>query len=292
MVRDLVPTVRTRELSAGLRRALARCKLTGKQAARLLGWTPSKVSRLLNGRRRGVEVDVAALLAVCRVTGAERDRLLALCREQHNPGWWQQHGSHLPKQLVTLIDHENKAVTISEFQEPGVPGLLQTGEYAHALISRCGNVPPDEVADRVAARVARQSLFTRALPPQFNFYLHEFVLRLPVGGPAVMFNQLRHLLRMMTRPNLTLRVVPAAIGAHAAMTGAFIFMEFAEFEPVAYLESTTSCLFLERPEEIQAYRNTLSALARTALGERQSRQLIATLATELYTDREDHHGRV
>ena len=253
-MRDREPTIRSRELGEGLRRAMEHAGLTGKEAAKLLDWSPSWVSRLLSGKRHAAAVHVAAFLAVCRVTGAERDRLLALCEEQHTPGWFQQHGSRLPQQLVTYIDHENKAVTISEFQEPGVPGLLQTGDYARALLSRSGNVPADEVDDRVAARLARQSLFSREHPPRFTFYLHEFVLRLPVGGPVVMSDQLHHLLRMAVRPYLTLRVVPAALGAHAGMAGAFRLMEFAEFKPVVYLESITSSLFLEKPVEIDAYR--------------------------------------
>ncbi|MGH3574128.1 MAG: DUF5753 domain-containing protein, partial [Pseudonocardiaceae bacterium] len=220
-----------------------------------------------------------------------RDRLLALCRDQDTPGWFQQHGSRMPKQLVTLIDHENKAVTISAFEAVFVPGLLQTGEYARAVISRNVNVPPEEVQDRVAARLARQSLFSRDRPAAFTFYLHESVLRLPVGGPAVMAGQLRQLRWMSARSYLTLRVVPVALGAHAAMTGAFRLMEFAEFKPVAYLESETSSLFLERPEEIRAYRRILAALADTALSEGQSRELIAALATELYPDGEDHDDR-
>jgi hypothetical protein len=171
---------------------------------------------------------------VCRVKGPERDRLLALCQEQHTPGWFQQHGSRLPKQLVTLIDHGNKAVAISDFEATGVPGLLQTGEYARAVISRVVNVPANEVDDRVAARLARRAC--------------------------------RH-------------------------GRAFRLMEFADFKPVVYWESETSSLFLEKPEEIQAYRHILGALADTALGEGQSRELIATLATELYADREDHHDR-
>ncbi|MGH3771348.1 MAG: DUF5753 domain-containing protein, partial [Pseudonocardiaceae bacterium] len=154
-----------------------------------------------------------------------------------------------------------------------------------------GNVPPGEVNGRVAARLARQSLFSQERPPRFTFYLHESVLRMPVGGPAVMAEQLRHLHRMSARPYLTLRVVPIALGAHAGMTGAFRVMEFAEFKPVAYLESETSSLFLERPEEIQAYRRILGALASTALSEGQSRQLIAALATRLDPDGEDHDNR-
>jgi transcriptional regulator with XRE-family HTH domain len=285
------PTIRSRELGEGLREAMKQAGLNGKQAAQMLDVTPSYVSMLLAGKRGASELDIAAFLGACRVKGPERDRLLALCREQDNPGWFQQHGSRLPQQLVTLIDHENKAVAISVFEAILVPGLLQTGEYARAVISRSINVPPGEVNDRVAARLARQSLFSRDRPARFTFYLHESALRLPVGGPAVMAQQLRHLQRMSTRSSLTVRVVPIALGAHAAMTGAFHLMEFAEFKPVAYLESETSSVFLEKPEEIGAYRNILGALADTALGEGQSRELIATLATGLYADGDNHDDR-
>jgi hypothetical protein len=107
----------------------------------------------------------------------------------------------------------------------------------------------------------------------------------------MMAEQLRHLHRMSERSYLTLRVVPVALGAHPAMAGAFRLMEFTEFKPVAYLESETSSLFLERPEEIQAYRRILAALADIALSEGQSRELIAALATGLYADGEDHDDR-
>lgn len=285
------PTMRSRELGDGLRQAMDDAGLNGLQAAKLLNVSPSLVSLMLAGKRGASELDVAAFLGVCRVSGPERDRLLALCREQDTPGWLQHHGARLPKQLRTLIDYENRAVAISVFEVVGVPGLLQTGEYARAVISRIVNVPPVEVNDRVAARLARQILFSQERPARFTFYLHESVLRLPVGGPAVMAEQLRHLRRMSTRSYLTLRVVPVALGAHAAMTGAFHLMEFTKFKPVAYLESETSSLFLERPEEIQAYRNILGALADTALNEGQSRELIAAVATGLYPDGEDHDDR-
>jgi transcriptional regulator with XRE-family HTH domain len=282
------PTIRSRELGDGLRQALEQAGLNGKQVAKLLSWSPSFVSLLLSGKRGTSEVDIAAFLGVCRVKSPERDRLLALCREQDNPGWLQRHGSRLPKQLMTLIDHENKAVAISDFQPMVVPGLLQTAEYARALIRETGNAPPGEVDDRVAARLARQSLFSRDRPARFTFYMHEFALRLPVGGPAVMAEQLEHLLRMSRRSYLTLRVLPAALGGHAGIAGQFKLMEFAEFKPVVYLDSETASLFLENPEEIAAYRRILGTLADTALGEGQSREVIAALATELSADGEDH----
>jgi hypothetical protein len=101
-----------------------------------------------------------------------------------------------------------------------------------------------------------------------------------------MSDQLHHLLRMSVRPYLTLRMVPAALGGHAWTGGPFQLMEFAEFRPVAYLEGETSSLFLEKPEETAAYQSILAALAETALKEGESGELIATLATELYPDRE------
>ncbi len=271
---------------------MERAKLNGNQIAHQLGLSPSLVSRLMSGRRHATALQVASFLAICRVTGAERDRLLGLCDDQHVPGWLQQHGSRLPKQLVTLIDHETKAVAISDFQPTLMPGLLQTGDYARALLEEAGRVPVDEIDDRVAARLARQGLFSRDRPPTFTFYLHEFVLRLPVGGPAVMAEQLHHLQRFSLRPDLTIRVVPATLGAHAATGGGFMLMEFADFKPVAYLDSETSSLFLETVQEIEAYRDILATLADTALSEGESRELIARLATELYTDREDHDDDV
>ncbi|HWR47029.1 MAG TPA: Scr1 family TA system antitoxin-like transcriptional regulator, partial [Pseudonocardiaceae bacterium] len=160
-MRDREPTIRSRELGEGLHRAMKQAKLDQKSAAQKLGWSQSRVSRLLSGKRGGTEVDVSAFLAIVQVTGAERDRLLGICREQNTPGWLQQHGTRLPQQLLTLIDHEDKAVTIDAFEPTVVPGLLQTTDYARALIREVGTMPADETEDRVAARLGRQSLFGR-----------------------------------------------------------------------------------------------------------------------------------
>jgi predicted transcriptional regulator len=288
-MRDREPTIRSRALGEGLGRAMRQAGLNGAQVGHLLGWSSSRVSRLLSGKRGGSEVDVSAFLAVCGVKGTERDRLLELCREQDASGWVEQY-SRLPQHLVTLLDHENKATKIDHFQAVLVPGLLQTGDYAREVMSSA-KIPANEVHDRVAARLARQSLFSKPRPPSCTFYLHEFVLRLPVGGPAVMSDQLHHLLRMAVRPAVTLRILPASIGAHAACSGPFILMEFAEFRPLVYLEGATSCLFLEKAEETQVYKDILMTLADIALGEEESKQLIAKIATELNPDGEDY-GRL
>jgi transcriptional regulator with XRE-family HTH domain len=283
---DTRSTIRSRELGDALRQAMERAGLNGKQTAKMLGWSESRVSRVLNGTLGVNEVDISAFLALCMVTGEERERLLRLTREGDTPGWLQQHGSSMPEQLKTLIDHESKAVDINEFEPDFVPGLLQTGDYAQSLLERSATIPPSEVQDRVAARLARQSLFSKERRPQFTFYLHEFVLRLPVGGSEVMSDQLHSLLRMAVRSYISIRVIPAAYGAHAGTSGSCRLMEFVDFRPVAYVEEQTSGHFLEDPEEIATYRKIFASFANCALDEGQSKDLIARLAVDLYADGE------
>ena len=286
-MRDQEPTIRSRELGEGLRRAMRAAGFHASEMARQLEWSPSRVSRLLSGKRGGSGTDVAAFLAICGVRGKERERLMALTAEQHRRSWFQQHGSRLPKQLRTLMNHESTAVAISQFEFNLVPGLLQTGAWFRALLMEHGRVPEDEVDDRVAARLGRQSLFSRPRPPKCTFFLHEFVFRLPVGGPEVMSEQLHHIIRMSVRPNVSVRVVPGAIGGHAGTAGSFTLMEFDTITPIVYLDSETSSLFLELPVEIEAYQSILAALDATALPEGQSRDFIAELAVELYGDGDD-----
>lgn len=259
----------------------------GKEMADKLDWSDTRVSRVLTGTRGAKEVDIAAFLAICGVVGKERDRLLRLCHDQHQPGWFQQHGSRLPKQLKTLIDHENRAVAISEFQSTLIPGLLQTGDYARAVICASEGVPANEVDDRVAAKLGRKNLMSRGDQVRFRFFIHEFALQLPVGSAEVMSDQLHSLLRDGVRPNISIRLIPAVLGAHAGSAGSFKMMEFGDFNTVTYLDSETSCLFLETPAETAAYTKILAALDSTALDERESKQLIATVAIDLYSDRGD-----
>jgi plasmid maintenance system antidote protein VapI len=289
-MQDREPTIRGRVLGEGLRRAMAKANLTGKAAAHQLHWDESKISRMLSGKRPGSEVDVSAVLALCRVHGDERDRLLRLARERDTPGLSQHYGSHIPEQVVELVEHENLATRTTNYQVSMVPGLLQTDEYATVVVTACTNVPRAEIQERVGIRLQRQALLSAPGARIFTFYLHEFALRLPVGGSAVMSAQLHHLLRMLVRPNITIRVVPAELGAHAALTGSFVFMEFADFHPVIYLEAETASMFLEKDEECAAYRRIIAALEGNALDVGQSRELIGRIAVEQYSDGEDHYG--
>jgi transcriptional regulator with XRE-family HTH domain len=288
---DREPTMRSRELGEALRQAMERAGLNGREVARLLGWSPGWVSRLLSGKRNVTELDVSAFLGACRVRGKERDRLLELCRDTGTPGWFLQYGARVPKQVRVLVDHENRATEITDFQPIVIPGLLQTEHYARALIEGADTLAAHEVKERVVARLARQKLLTERSAPRFTFFIHEFVLRLPVGDSEVMSDQLDHLLRMAVLPRVTLRVLPARVGAHAGIAGAFKLMEFPEFRPVVYLDSQASSVFLEKPEETAPYQNLVTLLADAALTEGQSREFIAGLGTELYGGRTDHDVR-
>lgn len=269
---------------------MERAALNGKRTAHMLGWSESKVSRLLTGQIKLSEADISAFLAICQVKGDRRERLLRLAREQDTPGWLQQHESKLPEQLKTLVDHEGKAAEIIEFEALVIPGLLQTGDYARALLERTATVLPAEVQTRVGARLGRANLFSRPQRPRCTFFIHEFALRLPVGGPDVMSEQLHSLLRMGVRSYIAIRVVPAAIGAHAGTAGSCRLMEFPEFKPVVYVEEEMAGHFLEEPAEIAGYRLIFESLANSALDEGQSRDMIAALAVDLYGDGERYEA--
>ncbi|WP_179956670.1 DUF5753 domain-containing protein [Amycolatopsis anabasis] len=287
------PTIRSRELGEGIRAVIARAGLTGRDITRCLGWPQGRLSMLLAGKRPARSEDVASILAICGLTkGEERERLLELCEDRRTPGWLQQYGDRLPKQVRTLVRHEDQAASITEFQAIIVPGLLQTESYVRALMAGGANLPPGEIDDRVAARLARQEeLFNRPHPPRLTFLIHESVLRLAVGGAQVMSEQLHHLLRMSVRPNISIRVIPAARGAHAGTAGSFNLLEFADLGPLVYLDSETSCLFLEEDREVTAYQRILKALAAISLDEEQSRKLIAALAVALYSSKEEPDDR-
>lgn len=290
-MQDRTPTIRSRELGDGLRLAMEQAQLNGKQIADRLGWSESKVSRLLTGKRGATEVEVAEFLVTCGARSEERDHLISLCKDQNTKSWFQQFGPRLPTHIRTYTEHENKATRIIDFQPLVIPGILQTGEYARALFARSATVPEIEIEERVAARAARQIIFSREEPAKFIFIVHEFVLRLPVGGSEVMSEQLHHLLRMSVRPYIDIRVVPARFGAHAGSAGAVKLLESPEYRPVVYVEGENNGLFLEKPDEVTAYRNVLRDLAKAALDGEESKEVIANLAIDLYGARRDYRDR-
>lgn len=288
---DKKPTIRSRTLGEAMRRAMESAGISGMWAAERLGCSQGHISRLLSGKRGASVEDVSSILTLCGMPkGDERSYLLSLCEDPHRPGWLQQFGTRLPKQVSVLADHEDLANYYADFQPVVIPGLLQTADYSRAVMLGNVNLPENEIEGRVSARLVRAEVLSRLDPATFEFYVHEWVLRTMVGGRVVMCDQLHHLLRLGVRENITIRVMSASVGAYPAMSGPFMIMRFPQFRPVVYLESETSCLFLEEPPEISAYENLLTGLRKTSLDEADSRAMITEFAARLAADREDHDG--
>lgn len=185
----------------------------------------------------------------------------------------------MPDELRSLVFQENLAGSITSYEPLLVPGLLQTEGYTCGLFRWLGQ-HPDQVEMKVQARLDRQGLLRRLRPPAFTFYVHEWVLHSVVDCPAVMYEQSLYLTLMGSSAGCEVRVVPGTAGPHGALGGAFRLMRFAEHPPVAYAENQSASLFLERPDDIAAYQEILTRLDVISLDGRQSRELLAQLATE------------
>jgi transcriptional regulator with XRE-family HTH domain len=279
-------TARGRALGAELRAWRERAGLGSNELARSLSWSPTKVSNIESGRRGVSEVDAAMYLACCRVPGDDIQQVLQFFHDQHDY-WVQPHGDHLSDQLRSLITLETTATAISSFELAVVPGLLQTEDYARALITGSGLAPSEAIEPRVRARKDRQVLLRRHRPPDCVFFVHENALRLPVGNDAIMNDQLLHLVFASARPHINIRVVPTAAGPHAGVGGAFRLMENPSAKPVVYLTNDVASMFLDQPECVARYRHMLATLASVALNEGESRTWLAQLASDHDRPRED-----
>src|SRR5262245_18819586 len=158
---DHEPTVRSRELGLALLRAIGTAGLNQSDLAELLAWSPSKVSRMISGKRCASPEDVSAVLAVGGIVGPKRQELLDMARHATERGWWQDFGDRLPAELRTLSDHEDSALTITNFETAVMPGLLQTPDYSAALIAASPVIPESERGNRVEARQRRQRIVDR-----------------------------------------------------------------------------------------------------------------------------------
>lgn len=279
-----------RELGLTIHRAAKAKGLTGSWIAHHLGWPDTKVSRLFTGKREVSPADLAAIMVICGINQPKRNELLELARRAGEPGWWQDYGDRLPPELRTLSDYEDAAITIINFETCTVPGLLQTPNYMRMLSSTSPVIPATEVELRINARLNRQVILDRYHAAKFTFYVDEYVLCRTGPGRKVMSEQVHHLLQLAVRPHVEIRVIPDAVGFHAGREP-FMIMDFTELNPIVFMESQTSALFLERPETITTYRRIVTDLASVALNERRSRDWIAAVAADLGAPWKEHDER-
>lgn len=269
---------RSRQVATALRRHREATGMSCTQVAAAIGVSQSKISRIERGLSGLREADVAGLLGLYRVPAETRDELLDLLQHSDERGWWSNKPA-VPRLWRGLMDVEDQATKIQNYEVAFVPGLLQTADYCRAVIEGANPALTDaEVDTLVATRMGRQTLLTRASAPQLVAVLDESALRRPIGVPGVIRRQLQHLLTVAEQPNVLLRVVPVAAGAHAGLEGPFSIVEFDDGPGVVFIENHHTGLFLEEPAELASYRTALGHILSAALAQPATVELIATLA--------------
>ncbi|MCT9076086.1 helix-turn-helix domain-containing protein [Streptomyces fulvoviolaceus] len=276
------PAVRRRKLGAELRALRTSAGLTSGEAARLVGWHQSKVSRIETGASGVKPADVRLLLDAYEVQDAQlRELLLALAGSDEGGGrhhWWHAYRGVLPPTYRDFISLESQASAMRTLETSVVPGLLQTPEYARAVTSASVDGLDDERLDAlVEVRLARQDVLRSHPPLELTAVLDEAVLRREIGGPEVMAHQLRRLLEAALLPQVRLQVLPFTAGAHIGITGPFVIFSFSSTSDldVVVLDHLTSSLYLERKEDLQAYTEAFNALQIHALSPEDSLDYIA-----------------
>ncbi|EXU86008.1 XRE family transcriptional regulator [Streptomyces noursei PD-1] len=268
-------------LGSQLRRLRESRGITREAAGYSIRASESKISRMELGRVSFKARDVADLLTLYGVSDEqEREALLSLAKEANVAGWWHSYSDVLPGWFQTYVGLEGAASLLRVYEVQFVHGLLQTEEYAHAVVSR--GMPDASAADiqrRVALRQERQKLLLSERAPQLHCVLDEAALRRPYGGRAVMRGQLKHLIDISERPNVRLQVMPFNFGGHAGESGAFTMLRFPESDlsDVVYLEQLTSALYVDKPEEVALYERAMERLQEDSPNPSGTRDLLRGL---------------
>jgi transcriptional regulator with XRE-family HTH domain len=271
-------------IGAELRHLRERAGVTREDAAYHIRGSESKISRMELGKVSFKKRDVEDLLTYYGVREpADRDPLLGLLEKANEQGWWHQYDEVLPSWFQPFVGLEGSARLIRTYEAQFVPGLMQTENYARAVI-HAGDHDADAhvVEERVKLRQTRQSVLHRGRPPKVWAVVEEAALRRPVGGPAVMRAQLEHLLEVTKLPNVTIQVMPLDAGAHAAETGAFTVLRFEEplLPDIVYTEQLTGCQYVDKQPEVERYMRVMDILAVTAQRPPDSVRTIKRLAEE------------
>ncbi|MDR6324286.1 helix-turn-helix domain-containing protein [Actinoplanes couchii] len=279
MNRRRSPTLRRRRLGVELRRHREAAGVTIDVVAERLGCSPSKISRIETGHTSASPVDVSDMLVIYGVNNDIAGELVEISRDARQKGWWHPFSTVLNS---TYVGFEAEARSIQAYEQQVIPGLLQSEEYALALIGSARWDDTDlRIAHRVRVRMQRQSLLIQDDPIDLWVVLDEAVVSRPVGGDAVMRDQLRHLVEAARLPNVTLQILPFEVGAHAAMDGTFTILDFPDGDPaVVFTENAAGGLFLEKDDELRKYREVFDTIKAAALDPEDSIEMIEMLVEE------------
>ncbi|MEV4477141.1 helix-turn-helix domain-containing protein [Nonomuraea salmonea] len=271
------PTVRRLRLGQELRLLRERRKLTGARAARDLGWSASKVSRIEAAKTMPSTDDIKALAKLYRLEGDKVDELFGLLRDAEQRGWWEDYEDALPEEYTTFLGLEAEATFQRDWEPQVVPGLLQTEDYAREVILATrgiARITHSGVRSRVEARLDRQErVLHRPDPCVLTVVLDESALTRRFGEPSVMREQMEHLLEMSVLPHVSVHVLPLD-ALHPVNTGAFIHLKFSAFDDVVYLEQLYTAHFVDDLERVAGYEMAFDHIKSEALDEDESRVLI------------------
>jgi transcriptional regulator with XRE-family HTH domain len=280
-----VPNIRQKHLGSELRKLRESARISQKHASEHIDGGQAKLSKIETGRQHIRRLELIALLDLYEVRDpALRESLLSLLRDTRKKGWWHQHDDTLDADAREMLSLEADCDRIAHFSAMVVPELLQTPEYARALIEGLGpHLPQEQVRRRVELRVQRQRILDRDTPPQLICVLDEGVLHRPVGGPQVMAAQLRRLVVLGRRPRTLLQVVPLCRGVHPGLHGTFRVLFHSSSTALDVLEVTdsTGSRYLHDDAHVETHRILFDEVRAAALPSRDSLELITHIATTL-----------
>ncbi|MET7332624.1 helix-turn-helix transcriptional regulator [Nonomuraea sp. NPDC005650] len=271
------PTVRRLRLGQELRLLRERRSLTGARAAKDLGWSASKVSRIEAAKTMPSADDIKAMAELYHLDGPKLDELFGLLRDAEQRGWWEDYENALPEEYTRFLGLEAEATHQRNWEPQVVPGLLQTEDYAREVILATrgiSRITHSGVRSRVEARLDRQQhVLHRADACVLHVVLDESALTRRFGEPAVMCEQMEHLLEVSLLPHVSVQVLTMD-SLHPVNTGAFIHLKFSAFDEVVYLEQLYTAHFVEDLERVAGYETAFDHIRSEALDEDESRVLI------------------
>lgn len=274
------PTVLRILLGSHLRRLREAKGITARYAAGQIRASESKISRMELGRNAIREIDVLDLLTLYGVDPREREQLLILAEQSNRPGWWHRYNDILPEWFQAYVGMEEAARSIRVYEAQFIPGLLQTEEYATAVIS-FGDFPIEQAERLVVVRKERQRRF-RDGKLKLWIILDEVALRRPFAGSAVQLDQLRYLREACTNPMLTLQVIPYGAGGHAVPAG-FSILRFADRDlpDVVYVENLTSALYLDKQNDVDRYLLAMERLSIVAYEPHETPRILEEIMSQI-----------
>ncbi|WP_245694027.1 helix-turn-helix domain-containing protein [Actinopolyspora mzabensis] len=265
-------------LGAELRQCRVSAGMKQRELAERLNVSYVSISRYETGARTPNPEDVAQILATLGITGARYAELVDMARDADQPNWLDTGHTGARRELTTLIEFERTARRITDVATIVIPGLLQTANYARAILGETTS----DLDTRVTMRVGRRDVLLQREAPEFIALIWEAALREPLGGHQTMADQLQHIMTMSERPNVTVRVIPmGSTRWHPAHAGAFLVFHFPRSAPIVHVENFHSTTFLHKSRDVAAYDTAATTLQQLAMTPKDSIGLIAKIKDEM-----------